>query len=110
MSRDTHVTDPLEARATSAPGRLILWPMEPLTPIQSRIRAQPSTAAGEIAEIAHRQHGVVAHRQLVAAGLNPSTISRWARAGHLHRLHRGVYAVGHTDLSRHGRWLAAVLA
>jgi predicted transcriptional regulator of viral defense system len=28
----------------------------------------------------------------------------------LHRLYQGVYAVGHTDLSLHGRCLAAVLA
>ena len=84
--------------------------MNPLTPIYSRIRASSSTAAGEVAVIARRQHGIVTHRQLVESGLNSSTISRWAQAGHLHRLHRGVYAVGHTDLSRHGRWLAAVLA
>ena len=31
-------------------------------------------------------------------------------AGHLHRLHQGVYAVGHTDLSLHGHCLAGVLA
>jgi hypothetical protein len=31
-------------------------------------------------------------------------------AGRLHRVHRGVYAVGHTDLSPHGECLAAVLA
>jgi len=32
------------------------------------------------------------------------------RAGRLHRLHRGVYAVGHTAVGPRGRWLAAVLA
>lgn len=37
-------------------------------------------------------------------------MSKAARAGSLHRLHRGVYAVGHADLSWHGRCLAAVLA
>lgn len=31
-------------------------------------------------------------------------------AGRLHRLHRGVYAVGHTNLSPQGHYLAAVLA
>src|SRR4029450_613126 len=30
--------------------------------------------------------------------------------GHLHRIHRGVFAVGHPGLSREGRWMAAVLA
>jgi very-short-patch-repair endonuclease len=33
-----------------------------------------------------------------------------ARAGKLHRLYRGVYAVGHTRLTLRGRWMAAVLA
>jgi very-short-patch-repair endonuclease len=37
-------------------------------------------------------------------------VLRRVRAGRLHRLHRGVYAVGHTVLTREGRWLAAVLA
>ena len=110
MSRDAHVTKRHEGCATGAPVRLILGSMAPLTPIHSQIRAQPSTAAMEIAAIARRQHGVITYGQLVDAGLSPSTISRWAQAGHLHRLHRGVYAVGHTNLSRHGRWLAAVLA
>ena len=32
------------------------------------------------------------------------------RTGRLHRLHGGVYAVGHATVSRHGRWMAAVLA
>jgi very-short-patch-repair endonuclease len=32
------------------------------------------------------------------------------RAGRLHPLHAGVYAVGHSAISRQGRWLAAVLA
>ena len=31
-------------------------------------------------------------------------------AGRLHRIHRGVYAVGHDGLGNHGRWMAAVLA
>ncbi len=31
------------------------------------------------------------------------------RAGRLHRLHRGVYAVGHRVISREARWMAAVL-
>ena len=32
------------------------------------------------------------------------------RRRRLHRVHRGVYAVGHTGLSIEGRWMAAVLA
>lgn len=37
-------------------------------------------------------------------------MSKWTRRGRLHRLHRGVYAVGHRGLSLEGRWTAAVLA
>jgi hypothetical protein len=32
------------------------------------------------------------------------------RSGHLHAIHRGVYAIGHQRLSQRGHWLAAVLA
>jgi predicted transcriptional regulator of viral defense system len=67
--------------------------------------------AGEkaIAELARRQHGVVARDQLVRLGLEPDAIGRRIRAGRLHRLHAGVYAVGHELVSREGRWMAAVL-
>jgi very-short-patch-repair endonuclease len=63
-----------------------------------------------VAERARRQHGVVADWQLVESGLSTSAISRRVASGRLHRVHRGVYAVGHAGLSRHGAWLAAVLA
>jgi very-short-patch-repair endonuclease len=48
--------------------------------------------------------------QLRAAGLSDDAVQRRVEAGRLHRMHRGVYAVGHTVLKREGRWLAAVLA
>jgi very-short-patch-repair endonuclease len=63
-----------------------------------------------IAAIATRQHGVITHRQLGEAGLGRSGISRRAARNGLHRVHRGVYAVGHAGLSDEGRWMAAVLA
>ncbi len=37
-------------------------------------------------------------------------MAKAARAGRLHRVHRGVYVVGHRRLSWHGRCMAAVLA
>ena len=64
----------------------------------------------EVAAIAAAQHGVVAHRQLVELGLGLTAIQRRVEAGKLHRVHLGVYAVGHSVLSLHGRWSAAVLA
>jgi hypothetical protein len=63
-----------------------------------------------IAYLAGRQHGVVSRSQLVDLGLGPGAIDRRVARGSLHVVHRGVYAVGHAVLSRHGRWMAAVLA
>ncbi|HET9154503.1 MAG TPA: DUF559 domain-containing protein [Solirubrobacterales bacterium] len=63
-----------------------------------------------VAEIAARQHGVSTLRQLEAAGLSKRAAAGRVRSGRLHRLHRGVYAVGHRAPSWHGRWMAAVLA
>ena len=60
--------------------------------------------------MARGQHGIVSIGQLRALGLTPWAITRRVAAGHLHPLHRGVYAVGHTAIGRHGRWLSAVLA
>jgi very-short-patch-repair endonuclease len=63
-----------------------------------------------VAKLAGRQHGVVTFAQLLACGLTVRMIERRVAAGHLHRVYRGVYAVGHTALSNEGRWMAAVLA
>lgn len=63
-----------------------------------------------IAELAGRQHGVVARWQLLELGFESGAIGRRVRASRLHRLHSGVYAVGHPVVSREGRWMAAVLA
>jgi hypothetical protein len=61
-------------------------------------------------QIASRQHGVVSFEQPIRAGMSSSTLSRRAREGWMHRIHRGVYAVGNPNLTREGRWMAAVLA
>jgi predicted transcriptional regulator of viral defense system len=63
-----------------------------------------------IGRLAERQHGVVALRQLQLLGLSKSAVSRRARGGRFHRIHRGVYAVGHPKLTGYGHWMAAVLA
>jgi hypothetical protein len=63
-----------------------------------------------LAEAAARQHGVVSARQLAEFGFPRETIARWVKEGRLHRLQRGVYAVGHTALTWEGHCMAAVLA
>lgn len=63
-----------------------------------------------IAELAERQHGVAARGQLLELGVGGEAIKVRLRMGRLHRLHRGVYAVGHRLVPREGRWLAGVLA
>jgi predicted transcriptional regulator of viral defense system len=63
-----------------------------------------------VAELAARQWGVVCIAQLQALGLRKDAVQRRVKAGRLHRVHHGVYAVGHTVLRPEGRRLAAVLA
>ena len=63
-----------------------------------------------IADVAGRQHGVVARRQLLELGLSAEGVDVRRENGRLHVLHRGVYTVGHEAVTRHGRWMAAVLA
>jgi hypothetical protein len=74
------------------------------------MREQVTTADARLAAIAGRQHGIVTREQLVEVGIDKSGVTRRVQSGRLHRLHRGVYAVGHRSLSWRGRWLAAVLA
>ena len=63
-----------------------------------------------IAELAGRQHGVVARGQLRALGMGEGAIESRVKRGRLHRFHRGVYVVGYRRINRKGRWIAAVLA
>jgi predicted transcriptional regulator of viral defense system len=61
-------------------------------------------------ELAARQWGVVSTVQLHALGLGRGAIHKAVRAGRVHRVHHGVYALGHAALRVEGRRLAAVLA
>jgi very-short-patch-repair endonuclease len=63
-----------------------------------------------LAELAERQHGVVGRWQLLEAGWSEGAIKKRIASGRLHRLHAGVYLVGHRLIQREGRWMAAVLA
>ena len=79
---------------------------------KERTRDLPPHVRGHepLAELAARQHGVVSSRQLTALGYSRDATSYATRSGRLHRLHRGVYAVGHAKLTWEGRCLAAVLS
>jgi predicted transcriptional regulator of viral defense system len=70
----------------------------------------PDPLNAQLARIATRQHGVVTAAQLGKLGLTRQAVSVRSQAGTLHRLYRGVYAVGHPRLEAQGLWMAAVLA
>jgi hypothetical protein len=63
-----------------------------------------------IRELAERQHGVVAHWQLIENEIGLGAIQRRTEAGILIPVFQGVFALGHERVNRRGRWLAAVLA
>lgn len=63
-----------------------------------------------IAKLAGLQYGVVALWQLVALGIDRGAVKHRVAMGRLHRIHQGVYAVGHKHVTGNGRLMAAVLA
>lgn len=81
-----------------------------------RDRMPPETAfdprrrRAELGARAVAQHGAVSRRQLLAIGFTRHEIEGMIRAGWLHRVHHGVYAVGRRSLGPKGRWMAAILA
>jgi uncharacterized protein YjiS (DUF1127 family) len=63
-----------------------------------------------MAALAGRQHGTVTASQLLDLGLERHDIAHAAERGRLHRLHQGVYLVGHTAMAPLAREHAALLA
>lgn len=53
---------------------------------------------------------MISRRQLLDLGVGRGSIDWWLQTGRLHRIHRGVYALGHPVVSLRGRWIAALLA
>lgn len=76
----------------------------------SHARSSRRSVDVEIAALAAVQHGVVSRAQLQALGVGRGAIGHRLANGRLHRVHVGVYAVGHPVLGANGRWQAAVLA
>lgn len=60
--------------------------------------------------LARKQHGVITRRQLLDLGFGSEAVEHRIAKGRLHRLWRGVYAVGRPEIDQKGRWMAAVLS
>ena len=69
----------------------------------------PQSTQSRLWSLSARQHGVVARPQLLDLGFADDAIKHRIAVGRLHPVARGVYAVGRPQLSRHGRWMAALL-
>ncbi len=80
---------------------------EPAAPAPRNVAAPPESIA---AGTASGQGGAIAWRQLRASEVTEAAIKHRAHIGHLHRVHRGVYIVGHKALASTAREHAALLA
>jgi Transcriptional regulator, AbiEi antitoxin len=67
-------------------------------------------ASRDVWALVRAQHGVISRAQLLDLGMTPPAIRQRRQNGRLHEVHRGIYAVGRRELSRHGELMAAVLA
>lgn len=63
-----------------------------------------------LAAFADPRHGVADIHELRSLGFSDQAVQRRLTSGRLHRLHRGVFAVGRRTVTQRGRWRAAVLA
>lgn len=74
-------------------------------------QGKPFPRADElVARVAADAEGVIDVHELRACGLDDRAIEWRRRCGRLHRIHQGVYAVGHPNISRLGGFIAAVKA
>lgn len=60
-------------------------------------------------ELAGRQFGSIARRQLLHVGFTPTRVRGWVRSGRLHPRYPGVYAWGRPGLGTEGELAAALL-
>jgi len=73
-------------------------------------RKSPTADGRRLPKLAAAQHGVIARAQLRGLGMRDDAIDHAVRAGRLHRVFRGVYAVGHQNIGERGRLRAVTLA
>lgn len=65
----------------------------------------------QVLEVARKQHGAIARRQLLGLGFSSKAIRYAIAIGRLHPTPwRGVYAVGRPELTKYGTWRAALLS
>ena len=80
----------------------------------ARRHGEGATSSTEITEIIARiasaQHGVIARRQILAAGIPSGLIAGRVDNGWLTTVFKGVYSPGVGLLDHRGRWMASVLA
>jgi hypothetical protein len=55
-----------------------------------------------VAALAERQRGLVTFNQLRRLGLSRGAVQHWISVGRLHRVHVGVFAVGHAAIDERG--------
>lgn len=68
------------------------------------------TISRRVATLAADTSGVLTLAELNACGLSDNNVWKWVESGRLHRIHRGVFALGHPGLDLDARFVAAVKA
>jgi len=73
-------------------------------------RQTPQRTGSRVWALAQGQHGLVTRVQLVQLGFSRQAIEHRIAKRRLHPVRRGVYALGRPQLSRYGRWMAAIMS
>ena len=81
--------------------------MERLSASDPAIRGRSRTERAS--ELASKQFGAIARRQLLAIGFTSSGVERWISRGRLHPRHPGTYAWGRAELGEAGEHAAGLL-
>ena len=77
--------------------------------VDMRLGLRTRPLAGLLARVAARQDGLISRERLIGEGASPEQIARLLTANRLHEIHRGVYAVGYSSITRKARLRAATM-